>query len=110
MSSVLKSGSLKLLEPSGTLQACNGTALPVTSFIPIQLIGVGTCESLVLVDSTVSNTYQCVPVSSVGIATDYGLESTGSNPGGGGDIFRPFRQALGPTQPNVQWVQGVSRR
>ena len=29
MSIVLKSGSLKLLEPSGPLQACNGTALPL---------------------------------------------------------------------------------
>jgi hypothetical protein len=28
---VLKSGSLKLLEPSGSVQACNGIALPFTS-------------------------------------------------------------------------------
>jgi len=27
-STVLKSGSLKLLEPSGSVQACNGIALP----------------------------------------------------------------------------------
>jgi hypothetical protein len=27
---VLKSGSLKLLEPSGLVQACNGIALPFT--------------------------------------------------------------------------------
>jgi hypothetical protein len=27
---VLKSGSLNLLEPSGPVQACNGTALPYT--------------------------------------------------------------------------------
>jgi len=27
---VLKSGNLSLLEPSGPVQACNGTALPVT--------------------------------------------------------------------------------
>ena len=39
----------------------------------------------------------CGPVSSVGIATDYGLDGTGSNPGGD-EIFRPSRQALGPTQ------------
>ena len=38
--------------------------------------------------------------SSVGIATDYGLVGTGSNPGGD-DIFRPSRPALGPTQPPV---------
>ena len=40
------------------------------------------------------------PDSSVGIATDYGLEGTGSNPGRE-EIFRPSRPALGPTQPSV---------
>ena len=44
----------------------------------------------------------CGPGSSVGIATDYGLELSGSNPGGD-EIFRPSRPALGPTQPPVQW-------
>jgi len=34
--------------------------------------------------------------SSVGIATDYGLECPESNPGGD-EIFRPSRPALGPT-------------
>jgi len=53
---------------------------------------------------------QCGPSSSVGIATDYGLDDPGSNPGGGGEIFRnrPDRP-LGPTQPPVQWVPGLSR-
>ena len=32
MPTVLKSGSLKLLEPSGPVQACNGIALPFTTF------------------------------------------------------------------------------
>ena len=48
------------------------------------------------------------PGSSVGIATDYGLDGSGSNPGGD-EIFRPSRPALGPTQPPVQWVLGLSR-
>jgi len=50
----------------------------------------------------------CGPGSSVGIATDYGLDDPGSNPDGY-EIFRPSRPALGPTQPPVQWVPGVSR-
>ena len=45
--------------------------------------------------------------SSVGIATDYGLDGLGSNPGGD-EIFRPSRPTLGPTQSPVQWVPGLS--
>ena len=48
------------------------------------------------------------PGSSVGIATDYGLDRPGSNPGGN-EIFRPSRPFLGPTQPPVQWIPGLSR-
>jgi len=48
------------------------------------------------------------PGSSVGIATDYGLDLPGPNPGGD-EIFRPSRPALGPIQPPVQWIPGLSR-
>ena len=41
------------------------------------------------------------PGSSVGTATDYGLDGPGSNPGGD-EIFRLSGPALGPTQPPVK--------
>jgi len=45
--------------------------------------------------------------SSVGTATEYGLEDPGSNPGGD-EIFRRSNSSVGPTQPFVKWVPGVS--
>ena len=56
----------------------------------------------------VNISYKNGPGSSVGIVTDYGLDSPGSNPGGD-EIFCPFRPALGPTQPPVKWVLGLSK-
>ena len=50
----------------------------------------------------------CGPGSSVGTATDYGLDGPGSYPGGD-EIFCPSRPALGPTQSPVKWIPGLSR-
>jgi len=47
-------------------------------------------------------------ITSVGIVTDYGLDCPGSNPGAD-EVFRPFRPALGPSQPPVQWVPSLHR-
>jgi len=51
--------------------------------------------------------YYCGPGSSVGRATDYGLDDPESNPGED-EIFRQSRPALRPTQSPVQWVPCLS--
>jgi len=56
---------------------------------------------------TVCTLLLCGPGSSVGKATDYGLDGPGSSPGGD-EIFRPSRPALGPTQRRVKWVPALS--
>jgi len=49
----------------------------------------------------VRTVHRCGSGSSVGIATDNGLDGLGSN-AGGDEIFRPSRPTLGPTQPPVK--------
>jgi hypothetical protein len=81
---VLKSGSLKLLEPSGPVKACNGIALPF-----------------------LLNLWYMGRDSSVGKATGYGLDGPGIEFRWGRDFSHLSRRAPGPTQPPIKWVPGL---
>ena len=53
--------------------------------------------------------FVCGPGSSVGIATELRAGRSGDRIPRLDEIFRPSRPALGPTQPPVKWVTGLSR-
>jgi hypothetical protein len=46
-------------------------------------------------------------LSTVGIATRYGLDGPGIESRWGRDFPHPSRPALGTTQPPIQWVRGL---
>jgi len=49
------------------------------------------------------------PGSVVGIVTGYGLDGLGIESRWGRHFLHLSRPTLGPTQPPVQWVSGLSR-
>jgi hypothetical protein len=72
--------------------------------VPQQFIAVFTKSR----QNTTHSTHIVDRSSSVGIATRYGLDGPGIESRWGPDFPHPSRTALGPTQPPIQWVPGLS--
>jgi len=89
----------KLLSPEYQLLSCSHLINPDRLFILCVMF------HLLFLFFTYS---LCGPGSSVSIATGYGLEGPGIESRWGRDFPHLSRPALGPTQPPVQWVPGLS--
>ena len=87
LSSLNKRGNVCCLVASGIFQPAIGS--------PSVLQRYQTWHGTMLLWIKCGNRFKSGPGSSVGIATDDGLDGPGPNPGGG-EIFRPSRPALGP--------------
>jgi hypothetical protein len=72
-------------------------------------VKIGKSDSETLVLLTTAYGEFSGPGSSVGIATGYGLDGPRIESRWGRDFSHTSRPALGPTQPPVRWLPGLSR-
>jgi hypothetical protein len=94
----------KVIKISSRCTTPNTKSSPNTQILP----SAAYCSSLLSlpVPHQIPNPLPCLRDSVVSIATHYGLDGLGIQSRWRRD-FPPFpRQALGPTQPPVQWMQG----